>query len=236
MALPIYIGFDHRQCMSYTVLHTSIMAHARKPVAITPLTLPTLPITRAGLTPFTYSRFLVPWLQNYQGWALFMDSDVLVLGNVAELFSKVDDRYALMVVKNQKRFEWASVVLFNCGHPKNKTLTPQYVQDPKNPCFKFEWLEPDDIGDLPSEWNHLVGYDPERKDAKLIHYTMGVPGYPETEMSEYAEEWNECAKFSHSTLPWRALMGHSVHAAHLSDGRVLPLYHPDVREAQKKAS
>lgn len=233
MTLPIYIGFDHRQVVSYTALHTSIMANASKPVAITPLCLPTLPIDRAGLTPFTYSRFLVPWLQNYQGWAAFLDSDILVLGDIAELFGFCDDKYALMVSKNVKRFEWASVILFNCGHPKNRVLTPEHVQNERNPLFKFEWLSPDEIGDFPREWNHLVGYDAKRGDAKLIHYTMGVPAFPETEMSEYAREWHQFNKIANSTVPWRQLMGQSVHATHLPDGRVLPHFHPDVLEYQE---
>jgi lipopolysaccharide biosynthesis glycosyltransferase len=236
MTLPIYIGFDPRQFVSYTTLHSSILAHAKKPIAVTPLVLETLPITRAGLTPFTYSRFLVPWLQGFQGWALFMDSDVLVLGDVAELFANANDKYALMVVKNPKRFEWASVILYNCAHPANRVLTPDFVQDEKNSLFKFEWLGEDQVGSLPREWNHLVGYDAERSDAKLIHYTMGVPAYPETMMCEYAKPWAQVNRICNSTMPWEALMGNSVHAAHLPDGRVLPRFHPDVQSLQKASA
>lgn len=234
--IPVYIGFDHRQVISYTVLHTSIMANAKAPIAVTPLHLPTLPITRAGLTPFTYSRFLVPWLQDYKGWALFLDADILVLGDLGELFALADDKYAAMVIKNPRRFEWASVILFNCGHPKNKTLTPEYIQDGKNPCFKFEWLAPEDIGDLPREWNHLVGYDAPRKDAKLIHYTMGIPAFPETEMCEYSKEWQRYSMVAGATVPWVQLMGQSVHATHMPDGRILPHFHPDVLAAQKESA
>jgi len=236
MTLSVHIGYDHRQVVSYNVLQTSIVMHAKKPVAITPLCLQTLPITRMGLTPFTYSRFLVPWLQDYKGWALFLDSDILVLGDVAELFAQADDRYALMVVKNPRRFEWASVILFNCGHPANRSLTPEYVEDPKNPLFKFEWLGEDLVGALPSEWNHLVGYDAPRKDAKLIHYTMGIPAFKETQSSEYAGEWHQIQQAANSTISWKALMGQSVHAAHLPDGRVLPLFHPDVKALQKASA
>lgn len=230
--LPIYIGFDHRQVVSYTVLHTSILSAAKKPVAITPLALPTLPITRAGLTPFTFSRFLVPWLQHYKGWALFLDSDMIVLGDIAELFDAADDKYALMVVKNQKRFEWASAILYNCGHPANAALTPAYVDNPKTNPFSFEWLlDVSLIGDLPLEWNHLVGYCAPRSDAKLVHYTMGVPAFEETKMCEYANEWRQLHRVSNMTVPWVELMGNSVHAVHTEDGRVLPKFHPDLKAA-----
>jgi hypothetical protein len=93
--------------------------------------LPTLPLKRQGLTPFTFSRFLVPWLCDYQGWALFLDIDFLALGDVAELFALGDERYAAMVSKNPKKFEWASMILFNCGHPANKVLTPDYRGRPE---------------------------------------------------------------------------------------------------------
>jgi hypothetical protein len=236
MTIPVYIGFDHRQFVSYTVLHSSIMANSTKPVSITPLCLPNLPITRTGLTPFTFTRFLVPWLQNYKGWALFLDADMLVLGDIAELFSHANDDFALMVVKNPKRFEWASAILFNCGHPDNTTLTPEYVEDEKNNPFKFQWLYGDQIGALPSEWNHLVGYDAPREDAKLIHYTMGIPAYEETKMCEYSQQWHHYHKMTNSTSPWKVLMAQSVHATHLPDGRVLPHFHPDVIAAQKASA
>lgn len=235
MTLPIYIGYDHRQVISYTVLQGSIVAQASKPVAITPLSLPTLPIRRQGLTPFTFSRFLVPWLQNYRGWALFMDADILVLADITELFAFADDRYALMVSKNPRKFEWGSLILFNCEHSANKALTPEYVDDPKTNPFKFPWLAENLIGDLPREWNHLVGYDEPRGDAKIVHYTMGIPPFEETKMCEYSEHWHRAHKLTNSTAPWVHLMGNSVHAAHLPDGRVLPLFHPDVKAAREVA-
>ena len=129
--LRIFIGYDHRQPVALNVLQFSIFRRSSKPVAITPIVLPTLPMKRTGLTPFTYSRFLVPWLSDYQGWALFLDIDFLVLGDIAELFALADDRYAAMVSKNPKKFEWASMILFNCGHPANRVLTPDYVDDPE---------------------------------------------------------------------------------------------------------
>ena len=247
--LNVFIGYDPRQPISYNVLQFSILRRASVPVSITPLNIETLPITRMGLTPFTFTRYLVPWLfwgtkdhdgldEFYtQGWALFLDADMLVLGDVAELFKQADDSKALMVVKNKKQFEWASAMLWNCGHPANATLTPEWVQDEANNPFKFSWLEggaqSELIGSLPSEWNHLVGYDAPRSDAKLIHYTMGIPAFEETNMCEYAEAWKAEHQMLNGAVPWVQLMGQSVHAAHLPDGRVLPWFHPAVQEMQK---
>src|SRR5437879_2363173 len=105
-ALRIFIGYDPRQPIAYNVLQHSIIRHASRPVAITPLILAQLPIKRRGLTEFTYSRFLVPWLCHYQGQAVFLDSDMIVKGDIAELFFKFNADVAMMI--EQAEFEWAS--------------------------------------------------------------------------------------------------------------------------------
>jgi len=226
--LRIFIGYDHRQPIAMNVLQFSIFRRSSKPVAITPIVLPTLPMKRTGLTPFTYSRFLVPWLCDYQGWALFLDIDFLVLGDIAELFAQADDRYAAMVSKNPKKFEWASMILFNCGHPANRVLTPDYVDDAER-CrspHTMDWLAPELVGGFPGEWNHLVGYDPPRNDAKAVHYTQGMPIFEETTGSEYREQWLAEHKDSNSVRPWQELMARSVHAGKTADGRLVAKLHP----------
>lgn len=217
----IFIGYDHRQPISYNVLQSSIIRRTTKPVSISPLILRTLPITRQGLTPFTFSRFMVPYLCNYEGWALFLDIDMLVLGDISELFDLADDKYSAMVSKNEHKFEWASAILFNCS--KCKVLTPEYVQKANN-LHSINWLSEHQIGDIPREWNHLVGYDKPRPDAKLAHYTQGIPAFQETETSEYAKEWREELQFCNSTIPWLNLMGNSVHATKNSDGKIVPKF------------
>jgi hypothetical protein len=226
--LRIFIGFDPRQAVSYNVLQFSILRRATVPVSITPLVLETLPITRQGLTPFTWSRFLVPWLCDYEGPALFLDSDMLCLGDVAELDRRRADHEsvpAAWVSKNEKKFEWASAILFECGHPANRVLTPEYVQTAEA-LHQCQWLADDHVGDLPREWNHLVGYDAPRPDAKLVHFTQGLPIFPETDGSEYADAWlAEHAAMNH-TVPWAELMGRSVHAGRTADGTPVAKLHP----------
>lgn len=214
--IPIFIGFDERQPLSYTALCQSIIDHCSVPVSITPLVLRTLPMKRQGLTPFTYSRFMVPWLMNYLGWALFLDLDILLNGDIAELWALRDHKKAAMVVKHEGalQFERASVMLLNCS--QCGILTPQYVRDAKR-LHDLSWLSADKVGELPHEWNHLVGYDEHRSDAKLLHFTQGIPAFPETKDSEYAGEWLTAAQRAMSSQSWRALMGNSVHAKPVID-------------------
>lgn len=209
--LRIFIGFDPRQPVAYTTLQHSILTRASRPVAITPLVIEQLPIKRAGVTPFSYSRFLVPWLCDFEGSALFLDVDILVLADIVELFGMLDGS-AVMVSKNRLRFEWASVMLFNCAHPENRILTPEHVESAEN-LHQIGWTNA--IGELPGEWNHLVMYDPP-KPAKLVHYTAGIPCFPETKDLGYAEEWLAAVKAATSAKPWRVLMRNTVHAKNLA--------------------
>lgn len=225
--LRIFIGYDPRQAVAYNVLQFSIMRRASQPVSITPLVLQTLPLKREGLTPFTWSRFLVPWLCEFQGAALFLDSDMLCLGDVADLFTDYDqDDKAAYVSKNAKKFEWASAIMFDCGHAGNAVLTPDHVQSAEA-LHQCQWLTDDLVGDLPREWNHLVGYDAPRTDAKMVHFTQGLPIFPETEGSEYADVWLAEHAAMNATRPWAELMGRSVHAGRTAAGTLVAKLHKD---------
>lgn len=228
--LRIFIGYDSRQALSFNVLQHSIIARSSVPVSIIPLVLETLPLKRSGLTPFSWSRFLVPYLCEFEGTAIFMDADMLCLADIAELVVRFDYPYesgeAVWVSQNKHRFEWASLIAFSCGHPANRTLTPEYIETAKA-LHGMQWIKDDLVGEIDGAWNHLVGYDDPRPDAKIVHFTQGLPIYPETEGSEYAAEWKAEHKAMNSIKPWRELMGGSVHAAQTADGRLVAKLHKD---------
>lgn len=235
--LRVFIGFDPRQVIGYTACATSILTRSTRPVAITPLVLETLPLERRGLTPFTYSRFLVPWLCGFEGWALFVDSDVIFTADPVELFANGDDKFAV-VVRDELRypFERAAMMLFNCAHPDNAVLTPDYVGDAER-CrtpHLIDWTG--NVGAFDVRWGHLVGYDEPRGDARAVHFTQGVPAWPETFACEWSEEWMRTLSVAmwpwamrqvEAQLPWAALMGDSVHARMLADGRLVPKLYDD---------
>lgn len=210
--IRIFIGYDPREAVAYNVLAHSIQARASEPVSIAPLMLSQLKavLTRERhplqSTDFSFSRFLTPYLSDYTGWSVFTDCDMLVLKDIAELWKLRDDRYAVMVVKHdhvpkesvkflgepQSKYEkknWSSVMLFN--NARCHALTPEYINRASGlELHQFKWLESDDlIGALPGAWNHLVGYNQARRDAALVHYTLGGPYFPEYANCEYAEAW-----------------------------------------------
>ncbi len=236
--LRIFIGYDPRQAVAYHGLEHSLLARSTAPITIAPLVLDTLPMERQGLTPFTFSRFLVPWLSGFGGWSLFLDLDMLVRADISELFALADPQYAVMVVKNEQTFEWPSAMLYNCAHPANAVLTPDFVDEPElcpNPHF-FDWLAPELVGALPPEWNHCVGYDAPRAEAKLVHYTQGVPYHEEVAGCEYEDVWHAELKALTSSRPWTELMANSVHAQQLPDGQVVSKLHDTSNDAGGRAA
>ena len=96
-------------------------------------------------------------------------------------------------------------MLFNCE--KCTKLTPEYLKTGKPQSF--DWTEK--IGNIPPEWNHVVPYSGKNSDAKIIHYTQGIPCFPETEDCEWAGEWREDSRHAMSTVTWDEIMGTSVH-------------------------
>lgn len=222
--LKVFIGLDKRVPRDFTVLQHSIHVHASKPVAVIPLVIDQLPIERRGLTDFTYTRYLVPHLcGNKNERAVFLDSDMLLMDDIHKMIEDVPLHVPVSVVKNKERFEWPSLMVFNCGHSDCKKLTPDYLDNPENKPQSFDWVTSGDdgVGNIPEDWNYCIGYDePDKgKDAKLLHYTMGTPGF-ETIMDaqlggEY--EWTVASKSAMSGCSWEALHLRSVHAQKILD-------------------
>ena len=210
--MRVFIGYDPREAVAFNVLSHSIQARASRPVMIAPLILSQLTglLTRERhplqSTDFSFSRFLVPSLSEYSGWSLFCDCDMLMLDDIATLWSLRDDRYALMVVKHnhvpretvkflgepQSKYEkknWSSVMLFN--NARCRALTPDYVNRATGlELHQFKWLDSDDqIGEVPVVWNYLVNEYDRREDAKLVHFTDGGPYFDEYKDDDYADEW-----------------------------------------------
>ncbi len=212
--IKMFIGYDPREAVAYNVLCHSIHRRCSKPVTIAPLMLSQLDgllwRKRHNLqsTDFSFSRFLVPHLCGHEGWALFMDCDMLVLDDMANLWELRDDQFAVQCVKHdhrpkeEKKFldqvqttyekkNWSSVMLFN--NVKCTALTPDYVNTASGlELHRFHWLESEDlIGDIPHKWNHLVDYDPElpKEELSNLHFTTGGPYFDEYKDCGYADLW-----------------------------------------------
>lgn len=206
----VFIGFDRRQPLAYTVARSSVERYAKGRMWVEPLRIDWLDVNRCGLTEFTYTRYLVPWLCEFKGMAIFMDGDMIAQSDVGELLTLVDPKNAVSVVQGGERFEWPSLMVFNCAHLACHQLTPGLLNKPTATPNTLAWAE-GEIGALPPEWNYCVGYDDPKPDAKIIHYTAGIPCWPETEQMPAASLWHAEKDYALSTVSWEALMGKSVH-------------------------
>lgn len=207
-----FIGFDPRQPVAFQVLCHSIWKRATKPVEITRLQLNQLPIKRKGLTEFTFSRYLVPYLSGYKGISVFLDADMLCLADIHELEKEIDMSNCVSVVKGPQRFEWPSMMVFNCGHFYNRKLTPELIE--KGQPHLLTWAD-DRIGELSKEWNHIVPYHGVNPNAKIVHFTQGIPCWPETRNCEFSPQWQKEAFETMSSVTFKELMGTSVHVQHM---------------------
>lgn len=232
----VYIGYDPREDVAYEVLKFTIERIAVDNVRVVPIRKDL--VERMGIynrkydvvdgqsvdridgkpfsSDFSFTRFLVPALNMYEGWALYMDCDMYLRTDINELFEEYNmDYYPLYCVKHDyapenkikmdgrkqehyRRKNWSSLILWNCGHQLNKKLTPLEVNTQTGGWLHgFEWL-PDkeaDIGTIHQEWNWLDGHSPEEIEAKNVHFTTGGPWFKEWKCTRaidgrYAAEWN----------------------------------------------
>jgi lipopolysaccharide biosynthesis glycosyltransferase len=217
--MKIFIGWDSREDIAYQVARQSILDNTTEPVEIIPLKQKVLKSEnmywrdedKLSSTEFTFTRFLIPELMNFNGWALFIDCDFVFVDDIKKIFKQKDDRYAVMCAKHDytpkssikmdgqqqmpyPRKNWSSMMLINCGHLSNKVCNKEFVNDSSTTgqtLHRFTWLNDSEIGELNHEWNWLVGWYKEPKDGKpkAIHYTEGGPWFPKYENCEYAKEW-----------------------------------------------
>ena len=214
--MKVFIGYEPREDIAYQVCKHSIKR--RQPAAeVQPLIQKDLrdtgwykrPVDKLASTEFTFTRFLVPELAGFKGWAVFMDCDMILTTDIKELFDQADDRYAVMCVKHdytpregikmdgQKqtiypRKNWSSVVLWNCAHPSNRKLDCDMVNEIElNGAYfhRFSWLKDEEIGELNHTWNYLVGVYNDIEKPKLIHYTEGGPWFENYRDCEFNELW-----------------------------------------------
>jgi lipopolysaccharide biosynthesis glycosyltransferase len=207
----LMVGFDQCEAIAYHVFCQSVIDLATVPVHFVPLAENSLnqykELHADGSNRFIYSRFLTPYLMNFSGWAIYADGDMVCQADISELWSLRDESKAVQVVKHDyktksvkkylgninedyPRKNWSSLILWNCGHPENSILTPDFIQgQPGSYLHRFSWLRDDLIGELEAEWNWLAIEYPENPNAKIIHYTLGTPCFKDYANESMSDVW-----------------------------------------------
>jgi len=216
--LVFYIGYDAKEDIAYRVCKQSLINKSTISISVKSLKLYELisknfytrSIDPLASTEFTYSRFLIPALMNYNGWAVFCDCDFLFFEDISLLFNSLDDNKALYCVQHdytpkekhkmdgQKqsiypRKNWSSFMVFNCSHPSNKKLTKEIVNAESGSFLhQLKWLDDSEIGSLDERWNWLEGWTSNHSNSEpfAVHFTRGGPWFEEWQDVEFAKEWN----------------------------------------------
>ena len=219
--IKVFIGWDSREDIAFQVAKHSIQKHNPE-AQVYPLKLQTLQelgiytrgVDAKASTEFTFSRFFVPMLTGYKGWALFIDCDFLCMTDIGELFKQANDNYAVMVAKHDyapknttkmdgkaqtvyPRKNWSSCMLWNCEHPSNKLLDLNSLNTNDGLWHhRFVWLADHEIGQISHEWNWLTDWytAPEDGAPKMLHYTEGGPWFEHLQEVPYAQQWLEAKK------------------------------------------
>ena len=220
--LTVYVGWDSKEPEAFDVCKFSIEEHATIPVSVIPLKRQQFierklywrePDSRDS-TEFTITRFMVPWLNGYEGKAIFCDCDFLFETDIKELVDQFDKTKAVQVVKHDytpkektkflgheqhiyPKKNWSSMVMWNCGHESNRRVSLEVINS-KEPSYlhQFKWLDDDEIGEISHEWNWLEGHYQEPQDGspKAIHFTRGGPWFEGYENVQYADRWLSAQK------------------------------------------
>jgi hypothetical protein len=203
--INLFCGYDQREAIGFHVFVHSVLSKATQPVQIIPLSSMGLP---QGSNAFTQSRFMVPRLMGYQGHAIFADAcDMLAQSDIGELDALFDNRFAIQVVKhapyktqhktkyrgtamecpnrNYPRKNWASVCIFNCAHPIWRELEISGFD-----MLELMFIPSEAIGELPAEWNRLADEGQPTEDAKVLHWTAGVPAFDHYRDAPAADKWH----------------------------------------------
>ena len=215
--LNFFIGYDSKEDIAYRVCKNSLLRKSSINLKIISLKIDELIAKNfyhrakdpLASTEFTYTRFLIPALMNYKGWAIFCDCDFIFMEDIANLFKHIDDSKAVYCVQHdykpkerhkmdgQKqtiypRKNWSSFIVFNCEHPSNKKLNIDLVNSESGSFLhQFKWLSDDEIGSLDERWNWLEGWtsNSNKSFPYAVHYTRGGPWFDEWQDVEFAKEW-----------------------------------------------
>ena len=207
--MNVYIGYDDRERVGYHVCASSILRRTSLDVAFHPVRGHKV----VGSTQFNPGRFDIARRNGYRGWALWCEADMLFRADVEELLAYADPRFDVLVVPHDYRTKFptkflgqpnpdyprknqSSLMLINCmgaawqrlaegksykfGAPLSWTLEEMH---------RFAFIDEERIGELPMAWNHIVMEYGPNPAAKVAHFSIGLPIWPEYADCEFADEW-----------------------------------------------
>jgi hypothetical protein len=195
--MRVFCGLDDTQIVAARTLEYTIRKHASRPVRFYPMLDVPTPVPKdpanRGRTGFSFARFHIPKLSGYRGRALYVDADMQVFSDLADLWEVPFNGAKVMCTRqDEPPPQWKDVSWFHPGRQLSVMMLD---------CERLDWdvdgivggldegrysyeqlmfelciVDPEEItDDLPPVWNHLEHYEPG--ETSLIHYTV-VPTQP----------------------------------------------------------
>lgn len=218
----IFVGCDPNDCdlEQMMVLDHSLRKHATLPLDIHWMQLSTDPGSRwysnpatdegwrteRWATPFSGFRWAIPAACGFEGRALYMDTDMIALDDIARLWRAPMIQPAVVLARPEKPFFRFCVSLWDCAGAKLHLRALEALQrEPDAHARSTQYFKrhPDLVGTIDPAWNNVDGENLPLDRIRVLHYSdMGT-------------------QFSHGrSLPRLAGEG----KAHWFDGKILP--HP----------
>jgi hypothetical protein len=179
--VKIFVGAHQTELLPFRVLEHSIKRHTSLAVEMRTVANSLAPTPRDRLflpyTHFSYGRFAIPRLMGYQGRAIYLDSDMLVFKDIAEIWNTPFNGAKILVEQiaesSQRKGRLTAVMLLDCKalrwDPESITERLGIDYDYEELMSIYPLLEEGELQDrLPLGWNSL---DELTEHTRLLHYT-----------------------------------------------------------------
>ena len=216
--LNLFVGYDPNEIVGFHVFIQSVLSRTDpNKVCITPV----WGSKGDASNTFSRARFEIPARMRFQGIAVWADgSDMLCRANILELPDLLESGCDVAVVPHEystkyptkflgqsnddyPRKNWSSLMVMNCGNYPWRKLSAEYVAKSTSAhLHRLEFLKDERITYLPKEWNWLVGEYEYNPNAKLAHFTVGLPCWQQYAKWDYADEWRAELKALNHFDPW----------------------------------
>lgn len=192
--IKIFVGCDPNNCdlEQMMVLDYSIRKNTQHPIEITWMQLShdqnspwysdqikhTGWCTEKWATPFSGFRWAIPELCNFQGRAIYMDADVIVLTDIAELWNTAFDQNTMVIAKGGKSTARLCTCVWNCAVAENYLPKLQQLKQDPNAHKKLMKLikeQPNLVQNYTDSYNCIDGEELPINEIKILHYSdMGT--------------------------------------------------------------
>lgn len=192
--IKVFVGCDPNNCdlEQMMVLDYSLHKHTSAPVEIVWMQLSRDPEsywysnpetdegwnTTRWTTPFSGFRWAIPEYCDYSGKAIYMDADVVILSDLAELWNHPIEGKSVVAAKTKTDTARLCTCIWNCDDAKEAILPIEQLR--KDPDSHYNMMQlfqnkPNLIQPYQDSYNCIDGEDLAIEDIKILHYSgMGT--------------------------------------------------------------